>query len=147
MKKLHIYLLSVWALSILIASCSSNLGVTIRSTNDLNNGGNPVVVRIYQLSSAGEFQRATLDSFWGNDRQVLGSDLVADPVEIVLHPGESISLSDIELNEETRFLGVAADFYQPEGEQWKSVLDIASLSGNQVYLAVGNDRLLVDYSE
>ncbi len=73
--------------------------------------------------------------------------MVADPIEIVLHPGEARSLQDIELNEEARFLGVAADFYQPDGEQWKSILDIASLSGNQVYLAVGDDRLLVDYSE
>jgi len=117
--------------------------VVVRSTPDLNNGGNPVVVRVYQLKSAGSFQRATVETFWGKERSTLGSDLLGDPIEIVLHPNETRTLKGIELNDETAFIGAAADFYQPDVDQWKSIIDVATMESDQLVLAVGENGLLI----
>ncbi len=127
-----------------LVSCSHSLGVTVRSTADLNNGGNPVVVRIYQLKSVASFQRATAETFWNQDKATLGSDLLGDPIEIVMHPNETRKIKGIDLNKETNFIGAAADFYKPDVQRWKSILDVTKMKGHQIVLAVGDDGLLLD---
>lgn len=126
-----------------LVTCAHNIGVVVRSTSDLNNGGNPVVVRVYQLKSAGSFQRATIETFWGKERALLGSDLLGDPIELVLHPNETRTLKGIELNDEAAFIGAAADFYQPDVDQWKSLIDVTTLKSDRLVLAVGKDGLLI----
>ena len=126
-----------------LVTCSNNLGVVVRSTPSVNNGGNPVVVRVYQLKSAGSFQRATVESFWGKERATLGADLLGDPVELVLHPGETRKIKGIEINDGTLFIGAAADFYQPDVTEWKSIIDVSEMKDIELVLAVGNNRLLL----
>ena len=81
----------------LISSCSHHLTVTVKSNEELNNGGNPVVVRIYLLKTDINFQRSTLETFWKNDRETLGGDLIEEPVEIMLHPSQTRKLQKIKL--------------------------------------------------
>lgn len=133
--------------ALLFAGCAPKAALTFMSTNNLNNGGNPVVVRVYQLKSAGNFQRATLDEFWQDDQAALGSDIVGDPVEVLLHPGETRNIKSIQIESDATYIGVAADFYSPEGDNWREIYQISDqkglFKGFEIALAVGNDRLLV----
>jgi type VI secretion system VasD/TssJ family lipoprotein len=146
--KLHISNAALLVLSALLFSgCAPKAALTFMSTNDLNNGGNPVVVRVYQLKSAGNFQRATLDEFWQDDQAALGSDIVGDPVEVLLHPGETRNIKSMQIETDASFIGVAADFYSPEGDNWREIYQISDqkglFKGFEIALAVGSDRLLV----
>jgi len=130
-----------------VLGCARPISMTLRSTPDLNNGGYAVAVRIYQLKSAGKFQRATFDSFWGSEDQTLGTDLANEPMEIRLYPGERRMLNNLDLQEETSLIGVAANFNKPDGNRWKTVFDLSNLRGNQLVLAVGSNQLLIDQVE
>jgi len=125
------------------ALCSKNLKVILRSGGELNNGGNPVVVRMYLLKSDINFQKATIETFWKNDRQILGADLVDDPIEVLLHPGETRRLKKIKLTNEVEYLGAVADFYQPDLSQWKFLYDFSKYKSNEVILAIGRDKLII----
>jgi type VI secretion system VasD/TssJ family lipoprotein len=127
----------------LASGCSHNLNVTVKSNEELNNGGNPVVVRIYLLKTDVNFQRSTLEAFWKNDRETLGGDIIGEPVEIMLHPSETRKLKKIKLNKEAIFIGAAADFYQPDKNQWKYLYNLAQHKGDDVTLAVGKDKLII----
>ena len=125
------------------ALCSKNLKVILRSGEELNNGGNPVVVRMYLLKSDINFQKATIETFWENDRSVLGADLLGDPIEILLHPGETRRLKKIKLEKEVEYLGAVADFYQPDLTQWKFLYDFSKHKTKEVILAVGRNKLVI----
>ena len=128
---------------LLVSGCSHNLHVTVKSNEELNNGGNPVVVRIYLLKTDVNFQRSTLEAFWKNDRETLGGDIIGEPVEIMLHPSETRKLKKIKLDKEAIFIGAAADFYQPDKNQWKYLYNLSQHKGDDVTLAVGKDKLII----
>lgn len=131
-------------ISILVfLSCSHHMSVTVKSGEELNNGGNPVVVRLYLLKTDVNFQKSTLEAFWKNDKEALGSDLIGEPIEIMLHPSETRKLKKVKLTKETVFIGAAADFYQPDKNQWKYLYDVSKNKGDQVILAVGRDKLII----
>lgn len=139
----RLLLLFVFVALTIMSSCSQKAALTFRTTKDLNNGGNSIVVRVYQLKSAESFQRASLDAFWTDDIQTLGSDLVTDPIEVTLRPGEERTLKNIEISDDTSHLGVAANFFQPAGDQWRAIEPVRSGKKAQIVLAVGNNQLLV----
>lgn len=128
---------------LMVSGCSHNLNVTVKSNEELNNGGNPVVVRIYLLKTDVNFQRSTLEAFWKNDRETLGGDIIGEPVEIMLHPSETRKLKKIKLDKEVIFIGAAADFYQPDKNQWKYLYNLSQHKGDDVTLAVGKDKLII----
>ncbi len=128
---------------LLLSACSHHMNVTVKSGEELNNGGNPVVVRLYLLKTDVNFQKTTLEAFWKNDKEALGSDLIGEPIELMLHPNESRKLKKIKITKETVFIGAAADFYQPDKNQWKYLYDISKNKGDRVILAVGRDKLII----
>jgi len=128
---------------LVIVSCSHYLNVTAKSNEELNNGGNPVVVRIYLLKTDVNFQRATLEAFWRNDRETLGADIIGEPIEIMLHPSETRKLKKLKINKEVFYLGAAADFYQPDKNQWKYLYNLGQYKGDDLILAVGKDKLVI----
>lgn len=132
---------------LLLTTCSAQRTLIFRSTPELNNGGNPVVVRIYQLKSAGNFQRTSLDEFWGTGAKSFASDVVGEPMEVLLRPGETRRIAKLKIQDGVNFIGVAADFYMPEGEQWRAVMETQSKRGGDIVLALGKNRLLVSNIE
>jgi type VI secretion system VasD/TssJ family lipoprotein len=125
-----------------IAGCSSHLTMTLKGSEDLNNGGNSVVVRLYLLRNEVSFQRATIESFWQDDYKLLGEDLL-DRIQITLHPGQT-ERREIDIPQETNFIGVAADFYKPDRDSWREVYSIASNKEKKVWISVGMDKLSFD---
>ena len=87
--------------------------------NYVNERPNAAVVRIYQLTSRANFDRASRAALWRDDSSALGAELVAKH-EVTLLPYAQESL-EIGLKKTTRFVAVAADFYNPEGEAWRVV--------------------------
>jgi len=139
------FLLCMFVLLAGTAGCSSprQVQISISSSKDVNYGGNPVVVRVYQLKSAVNFQRASLESFWEDDTGILNGDLIGRPVEILLRPDDTQTLQQIGISEEAVYLAAAADFYQPDRERWRDILDITEYAGDEIYVLVGNDRLTI----
>ena len=82
----------------------------------------PVVVRVYKLRGDASFKKASNESFWTNDAKAIGSDLV-DKLEVTLRPGDARELS-FKLEDEIAFVGVAADFCQPDADRWRIVYDV-----------------------
>jgi type VI secretion system protein VasD len=137
-----IYIILVILISVL-TGCSRNLQVSLIATSDVNNGGNPVVVRVYQLRNDVNFQRATIESFWNDDVQTLGGDLIGDPVEVIMRPDETRQLHRIKIENDALYIGAAADFYRPDQNRWRHILDISNYRGKKVYVLIGNDKLAV----
>lgn len=125
-------------LPLLAAACSLHVGVTsgaprtldlvVVGTPTLNRGEDggthPLIVRVYELSSPENFQRATPTALRENDDAALGAEYITKQM-LVLQPGAEQRLR-LELNSETRFVGVAADFLQPDPQHWRQVHDASS---------------------
>lgn len=118
--------------------------MTVRGEANMNNGGNAAVVRIYQLTGDSNFMRTSIESFWENDEQALGDELIGPKEEILLYPNEERAI-DLEIGEETRFVGIAADLRAPDPLQWRRVFNADELRGEQITVTVSEDRLNVSY--
>jgi len=129
----------------LAVGCSNHLNITIKSNSELNNGGNPVVLRIYFLKTDKSFKTAptNLVGFWEDDKKVLSKDLIHEPMELVLYPDEIRKMKKIKLAKEINFVGVAADFYKPDQIRWRYIFDLSEKKYNEVILTVGRDKLSI----
>jgi type VI secretion system protein VasD len=128
----------VLLLPLLAAACGLHVGVTsgaprtldlvVVGTPTLNRGEDgrthPLIVRVYELSSTANFQRATPTALRENDDAALGAEYITKQI-LVLQPGAEQQLR-LALNPETRFVGVAADFLQPDPQHWRQVHDASS---------------------
>ena len=80
----------------------------------------PVVVRIYQLRTAGAFEAADFYSLYREADTVLAADLLATR-EIVLQPGTAVPI-EAEFDPDARVVGVMAAFRDIENAQWRTSL-------------------------
>ncbi len=87
--------------------------------NFVNDRPNAAVVRVYELTSRANFDRASRAALWRDDSAALGGELVTRR-EVTLLPDAKESFK-IGLRKPTRFVAVAADFYDPAGEGWRVV--------------------------
>lgn len=126
MKKIILILLPVFTL-LLFSKCGSGkeyIQVSFKSY-DNSNGGNAVVVTIYQLANADKFRLSSFESLTKNAVAALGSDLIPNSVyEKTMVPGESFNLDELEIKKEAASLGVMADFHSPSADGWQSVVDL-----------------------
>ena len=128
---------------ILTISCASNFDVYIRATSDLNNGGNSVVIKIYQLRSDVNFKRISIENFWQAQPGELSRDIIGDVIEIVLYPEEKKNIFELKLKDETQYLGVAANFYNPNLDNWRYSYDLTAESKDELLIVVGRDRVTI----
>lgn len=118
------------------------LMMTVVGGEDLNGGGNAAVLRIYQLSGDANFRRAPVQQFWQNDDQALGAELVGTKREVLLFPGSS-EVVELDLEDDTDFVAVAADLREPDSEGWRAIYPVDEVRGSAVAVLVGDDRLYV----
>lgn len=88
---------------------------------DGTNRPSPVVVRVYELSSAETFRSAGFFDLYDEPRAVLERDLLSMS-ELVVRPG-LVQMQPMQLNRKTRYIGVVVAFQNIEDAQWKLVLD------------------------
>ncbi len=102
------------------------LDASIEAAKNLNPdpGGraSPVVVRVYQLRSAGNFENADFFSLYDQEAATLGPDLVSRD-ELELTPGGSQTIAK-DLDPATRYIGVLAAFRDLESARWRDVIAV-----------------------
>jgi len=93
------------------------------NVNQYNNAANPIVVRLYQLSSRSEFEAA---DFWGifNDNAPDLAGVVLDRRSLSpLYPGET-RLVAFDLEPDVFYLGAFAEFADFETQQFRAAVPI-----------------------
>lgn len=109
----------------------------------MNSGGNPAVVRIYELNGESNFMRTPVSSFWKDDVAALGSELVSPaPRDVTVYPSKSETL-EFEIAEGTQFIGVAANLRNPTQEQWRAVFPVEE-ANDRIRVTVHEGRITVE---
>lgn len=125
-------------------SCSSKIKfITLEATKDLNKGGNACYVCIYQLRNDMDFKRTPVESFWIEGEKPFEADIVDKPVCETLIPGDEAYV-DITVSDETNFIGVAADFREPDQERWREVYTIPSKKPKEIRIIVGTNTVRIE---
>ncbi|MDD7804327.1 MAG: type VI secretion system lipoprotein TssJ [Endozoicomonas sp. (ex Botrylloides leachii)] len=150
-----IFITVVLLMLIAISSCSSNetnkqpkrsLTLNIKADNRINTKnsgqGNPVRIRLYELSNAGFFNEAEFIDLYNSDNKTLQNSLVSKYIMPSILPSESKKV-DIDLKNETNFIAILAEFsdykysfnktYVALGDEEKNSVDLY-VEGNSVRL-------------
>lgn len=110
----------------------------------MNNGGHFAIVRIYQLANDTKFSNAEFEAFWQNDEALLAEEMITGTKQqISLYPDQPVPY-DMEVAEATRFIGFAANLYQPDGDQWKKLYPVELLEKSGVVVWIRENQLVVD---
>ena len=91
MHRNRLAVLSLSALLVLGAGCSSNARVQLRGIAPLNvndiDESTPVDVRFFALTGDAKFLGAGFETLWTDAGAALGDDLVGKPVQAAVYPG------------------------------------------------------------
>ncbi|MCB9959643.1 MAG: type VI secretion system lipoprotein TssJ [Rhodospirillaceae bacterium] len=79
----------------------------------------PVLVRVYELTSASEFQQADFFQLLERDQETLGAAM-AGREEVTLSPGGSSSMT-LNFGPESRYVGVLVAFRDIDNALWRAV--------------------------
>jgi type VI secretion system protein VasD len=113
------------------------------ASDDVNSGGGqparPVVVRLYELKTAGAFSSADFYSLYEREAETLGSDLIGRE-EISLAPGQRHRIDKV-ISPETAFLGVLAAFRDIDRAEWRTTSRLKSDVTNNVIVNVAADHV------
>jgi type VI secretion system protein VasD len=104
-----------------------------------------VVVRLYELRSAGSFKNSDFFGLYDSDSQVLAEDLVARE-EFRFNPGESKTVSRI-LDDATKQIGIMAAFRDLDEASWRQVLPLKLNQTNTYTLLLGRKDISVSIAE
>lgn len=101
-------------------------GATVHGTEDINPNrqgrASPVRVRIFRLSADEAFRSAGIVNLQGDEPALVAGDLTGPVLSELLRPGQTITL-DLSYAPETAFLGVVAEFIDPDAE-WRTVVAV-----------------------
>lgn len=106
----------------------TDLKLTFNADADINPDDkkrpSPLFLRMYELKSTKQFQRANFIDLFERDKEVLGADLVGKQTLKRLTPGEERSDSFV-LKPGTRFVGLFAEFLQYKDAKFKIIIPVA----------------------
>ena len=138
-------LISLCVLSILfaIAGCGgSNINILMKSTDD-SNEMNAIQMKIYQLRSPEKFKLASRESLLRNINETLGEDLILNSkVEKIMIPGESYYIEDLKVTEDTKFIGIIGDFYNPAKDRWSQLIDVSE-GNSDIKIIIGKNFISI----
>ncbi|AOX99940.1 type VI secretion system lipoprotein TssJ [Jeongeupia sp. USM3] len=148
-KKPVRHLMSVLAVVALTACASGPKDYAIQgeATPVINRdtSGKPlsVVVRVYQLKDAGEFNKLTYDAAASGkpDTELFGNELISRS-ELVLLPGSKQTIKD-QIKPETRFVGIVGYFRKPEPHYWRALVDAGDVRSDGLAFKVQDCYLQV----
>ena len=133
----------VLSLLIFLSGCGNpTTNILLKSTED-SNEMNAVQMKIVQLRSAEKFKLASRESLLRNPDETLGDDLIPNSkVEKIMIPGETFSLENVELSEETKYLGIFGDFFSPATDGWSQLIDVSE-GKDEIKIIIGKNFLSV----
>jgi type VI secretion system protein VasD len=102
----------------------------------------PLFLRMYELKSTKQFEKANFIDLFERDSEVLGADMVAKQTLKRLKPGDERTDHYV-LKPETRYVGLFAEFLQYKDAKFKIIIPVAptnvfassatiSISGNAI---------------
>ncbi|MEM1128488.1 MAG: type VI secretion system lipoprotein TssJ [Bacteroidota bacterium] len=125
------------------------VNVAFATTADLNSGSDTEArpratrVQVYQLRDRSAFTVIDRGTFWENEREALGAQLVKVECGMQLFPEQTEECA-FTVEEATRFIGVAADLYDPVEDQWRAVYPIDDLQLHRLNVSIDADVLSTD---
>jgi type VI secretion system VasD/TssJ family lipoprotein len=125
---------------LLATGCSSTIEVTTAGQPDMNSGGNAAVVQVYQLSGEGNFGDLSFQSFWQKEGTI--AKLIDSPARRTIYPGEQERF-ELEVAGNTKFIGVAANFRNPDSEGWRALYSVEEV-GDWLSVTVHDNRISVN---
>jgi len=110
---------------------TNNIDISIKTTKDVNldaqGNPSPIVVRLYELTTAVEFRKAGYDALFNNDQATLGKDMLRrDEYEIKPEQTRIIARKS---KENTKYLGLLAAYHDTTNIKWRALISLNS-SGN-----------------
>jgi len=121
----------------------------IKSGGDLNpdpmGRPSPIVVRLYELKTNGNFDNADFFALYEEDATILGEDMNARE-EMEVSPNENLEIAK-ELNIETRFLGVMAAYRDLDNAVWRGTIETPVDETTYVDIGLGSLTLSVQKGE
>lgn len=84
----------------------------------------PLFLRMYELKSTKQFEKANFIDLFERDSEVLGADMVAKQTLKRLKPGDERNDSFV-LKPETRYVGLFAEFLQYKDAKFKIIIPVA----------------------
>jgi type VI secretion system protein VasD len=143
--KLTLGILSMIAGLLIFSGCSSvkQININLQGTREMNNGGNPVLVYICQLKNDTVFKDAAYDIFWQGDDKPFSKEVI-EAITKKLYP-DSMETLDLNIRSETRFIGIAAAFFEPDTEDWRRIYPLTSKRPKQIVIVVGPNKIDIQY--
>ncbi|MEN8179346.1 MAG: type VI secretion system lipoprotein TssJ [Pseudomonadota bacterium] len=105
----------------------------------------PVIVRLYELKSAGNFKNNDFFSLFDDESNVLADDLVARD-ELRFNPNETKTINR-ELNPATRHIGILVAFRDLDKANWRSVIQITEHEINAYTILLGRNEISISESQ
>ncbi len=145
LSRLLLLFVVVTAMVLVLASCArdrppppTTVSVVLNAAADVNPDRNdrpsPVVVRVYELRSAGVFEITDFFSLLEQDTAILGADQISR-WEYQLEPGERVAL-DAEFRSGSGYVGVLAAYRDIEHARWRAVQPIHPNRANDLEVVV-----------
>ena len=103
----------------------------------------PLVIRVFKLADARQFQREDFLSLYQQAESRLGNDYMGSVRLKELAPGEA-RLESIPLSEDVNFLGIMAEYSRYDQTRNMLVLPIRAHSRNSFEILASSDGLLQD---
>jgi type VI secretion system VasD/TssJ family lipoprotein len=128
-------------LCIFFVGCSSTIQVKMNGQPNMNGGGNAADVGIYELTGRGNFLDASPQAFWIEEGTLSGK-LVRSPRTRTVYPGEEQTF-EFEIAEGTKFIGVAANLYNPAQGEWRALYPLEEV-GDWLSMTVSKNRVSVN---
>jgi type VI secretion system protein VasD len=146
LKTFGLHPLAALGVALVLSACGSkppakpaSVTGTVQASAQINPSASkrpsPLLIRIYELKSAANFNAADFMSLYQRDQGELGADLLAKE-EFVLNPGESKTFAKT-LAPDTRFLGVVAAYRDLEHAKWRTVVAVQPNQPQKVTVTAG----------
>jgi len=141
-------LFAAWAIGLTLAGCASgpkplDVKLTIEAAPGVNpdqrGRPSPVALKLFELKSLTNFERADFFSLFDRDRETLGPELVARD-EMVLKPGDRIA-QERKLAPEVRFIGVLVGYRDLERSQWRLSIPVETARSGPLAIQVEAARV------
>lgn len=132
----------------------TDLKLTFKADADINPDDkkrpSPLFLRMYELKSTKQFEKANFIDLFERDSEILGADLVAKQTLKRLRPGDD-RVDSFVLKPETRYVGLFAEVLQYKDAKFKILIPIAPtnvfassavvyISGNTIRMTKGSDK-------
>jgi len=146
LKTFALHPLAALGVALVLSACGSkppakpaSVTGTVQASTQINPSASkrpsPLLIRIYELKSAANFNAADFMSLYQRDQGELGADLLAKE-EFVLNPGETKTFAKT-LAPDTRFLGVVAAYRDLEHAKWRTVVAVQPNQPQKVTVTAG----------